>query len=303
MLWLGVLLVAYKQMVVSKQLGSSQTAIEVLNGRWAMHVFDIRKDEAAEKMASLIPNTSTIGLWFVLFPLWVKHKISNRYIGYPRVPREGEEAIADIVVARTLYFDQIIERLADDAEQFVSLGAGYDTWAYGSLKDRELTFFELDLPETQQMKIKYLRRAGIDSSHVQFVSVDFNQENIFEKLRESGYDSGKKTIFLWEGVTLYLSEGDVRKTLREIKVNAAQGSTIVADFYGDRFIQLGSGKAGKKALKYTNEGFGFGLPFETNFENALKDFVSSENLKLGQTYFMGSSGKKGPFMVVSEAGI
>ena len=46
-----------------------------------------------------------------------------------------------------------------------------------------------------------------------------------------------------------------------------------------------------------------GDPFDTNFENTLKDFVTSENLKLGQTYFLGSSGKKGPFMVVSEASI
>jgi len=33
----GVVLVAYKQMVVSKRLGVSQTAIEVINGRWTMH--------------------------------------------------------------------------------------------------------------------------------------------------------------------------------------------------------------------------------------------------------------------------
>ena len=67
---LGVILVAYKQMVVSKQLGVSQTAIEVLNGRWAMHVFGVRQDKAAEILAESMPNTSTIGLWLCLFPLW-----------------------------------------------------------------------------------------------------------------------------------------------------------------------------------------------------------------------------------------
>lgn len=158
---LGILLVAYKQMIISKRSGSSQTAIEVLNGRWTMHVFDIRKDEAAEKLASLLPNTSTMGLWFALFPLWVKYKISNRYFGYPRVPKEGEEVIADLVVARTLYFDKLIGRSAGDAEQFVLLGAGYDTRAYGALKDRGLTFFELDQPETQNIKVKSLSKADI----------------------------------------------------------------------------------------------------------------------------------------------
>jgi hypothetical protein len=80
----GVLLVAYKQMVVSKRLGVSQTAIEVLNGRWTMHVFDIRRDQAAAQLAGIVPNTSTFGLWLVLFPLWVKHKMSGTYFGYPR---------------------------------------------------------------------------------------------------------------------------------------------------------------------------------------------------------------------------
>ena len=49
----GVLLVAYKQMVVSKRLGVSQTAIEVLNGRWTMHVFDIRNDRARGRLGTL----------------------------------------------------------------------------------------------------------------------------------------------------------------------------------------------------------------------------------------------------------
>ena len=42
---LGALLVAYKQIVVSKKLGLSMTAIEVINGRWTMHIFGMREDE------------------------------------------------------------------------------------------------------------------------------------------------------------------------------------------------------------------------------------------------------------------
>ena len=66
----------------------------------------------------------------------------------------------------------------------------------------------------------------------------------------------------------------------------------MADFYGDRFIQFG------KALDYTNEGFG--LPFNTNFEPVFSRFATRANLSVGETYFMGSSDKNGPFMVVTE---
>ena len=92
-------------------------------------------------MAAVLPNTSTVGLWLVLFPLWVKHKMSGTYFGYPRAPEEGAEGLGDIVVARTLYFDRIIEDAAGELEQFVVLGAGYDTRAYGWLKRPGLSFF------------------------------------------------------------------------------------------------------------------------------------------------------------------
>jgi hypothetical protein len=46
----GAVLVGYKQMVISKRLEVSQAGIEILNGRWAMHVFDIRQDLAAVEL-------------------------------------------------------------------------------------------------------------------------------------------------------------------------------------------------------------------------------------------------------------
>ena len=86
---MGILLVAYRQMGVSKKLGISQTAIEILNGRWTMHVFGIRVDEASAKLAAALPNTSVIGLWLALFPLWLKHKMSGRPFLYPKIPEPG----------------------------------------------------------------------------------------------------------------------------------------------------------------------------------------------------------------------
>ena len=298
--FVGALLVTYKQMVVSKKLGVSQTAIEVLNGRWTMHVFDIREDQAAEKLASTVPNTSTVGLWLFLFPLWVKYRMSGTYFGYPRVPTEGAEGLADMVVARTLYFDRIIERVVGDMEQFVLLGAGHDTRAYGALNKQELAFFEVDQPTMQELKVASLHAAGIDTSHVTFVQADFSKESVFEKLRTAGYDPTKKTLFLWEGVTHYLSEVDVRKTLQDIKGHTAPGSVVLADFYAERFIRMGSGYLGRKLLEYTNEGVDFGLPFANDFEDTLKDFINSEGMKQGESYFLGRSSAKGPFMVVAE---
>ncbi|MCK5241880.1 hypothetical protein KAR34_05455 [bacterium] len=40
----GFILVAYKQMYVSKKPGVSASAGEVINGRWTMDVFGLQKD-------------------------------------------------------------------------------------------------------------------------------------------------------------------------------------------------------------------------------------------------------------------
>ena len=66
---IGAVLVGYRQLIVSKKLGVSQTAIEIINGRWTMHVFGLRDDHAAAKLTPVLPNTSTFGLWLALAPL------------------------------------------------------------------------------------------------------------------------------------------------------------------------------------------------------------------------------------------
>jgi len=297
---LGFILVAYRQLVVSKQLGVSQSAIEVLNGRWAMHIFGIRPDEATVSLAAALPNTSLFGLWLCLFPLWLKFKLSGSLSLYPRIPVAGTENMADLVIVRTLYFDRIIERAIGDIEQFVVMGAGYDTRAYGRFRRDEVTFFELDQAAVQEHKRHALAPARIPCDHVRFVNVDFSRDVFFIQLSEAGYDASKKTLFLWEGVTLYLSGTEVRRTMREVRHNSAKGSILLADVYANRMVDMGKTSAGIKLLEYAGEGFGFGLNFESGWEEVLAEFVESESMSVGETFFLGSNADKGPFVAVVE---
>ena len=89
----GLLLTAYKQILVSKRLEVSQTAIEIINGRWTMHVFGLRKDDATAALISVLPNTSKLGLWLVLWPLWVQARIAGQSLLYPRVPNAGDACL------------------------------------------------------------------------------------------------------------------------------------------------------------------------------------------------------------------
>lgn len=300
---LGALLVFYKQMFVSKKLGVSSTAVEIINGRWTMDKFAIRKDPATVKLFNVMPNTSAVGLWLALFPLYVLKQITGENVLYPVIKPTGEETLADMVISRTLYIDDLLKKALSTSEQFVVMGAGFDTRCYGELAKNEMSLFELDQISTQQLKNNLLIQANIDTSHVHFVDVDFKSENWYDKLKEAGYDATKVTTFLWEGVTLYLSEQDVRNTLSEIKEHAMSGSVIVADFYAKQFVsgELYPGmKKSMKLLKMTDEELGFGVAFENNDTPEFVSFIASVNLKLGAVHYLGNKTKKGTWMAVAE---
>lgn len=294
---IGAVMIYYKQMYVSKRLGVSSTAIEIINGRWTMDRFGLRKDPATVQLFNALPNTTALGQWFVLFPLYVLKLIAGENLIYPTFKEAPDSTLANLVTSRTVFFDNILKKSLENSEQFVVMGAGLDTRCYGNLTKDNFNLYELDKKQTQELKQTYLQKANIDTSNVHFVDVDFSTESWHEKLTAAGYDKNKVTTFLWEGVTLYLSEKDVRKTLSEIQQNAATGGTIVADFYSMNFVK---DIPGKKALEMTDEELGFGIDFEGNSSKELESLIESANMKLGQVYFMGAKTKKGTWMAVSE---
>ena len=297
---LGVIWVAYKQIVVSSRMGVSQTTVEIINGRWTMDVFGLRSDRAARMLASTIPNNSTGGLWLALFPLWLARHIAGKPFLYPTLPAPEKAGIANLVPSRTMEFDALIAANAEDATQFVVLGAGLDTRAYGLLNESDLAMFELDQKEVQAYKRENVAKAQIDATNVQFIEVDFADPNWISALTASSYDPAKKTIFLWEGVTLYLSETATRDTLSALKTNATPGSVVIADFYAKRFVNIGKGKAVGALLDATGEGLGLGLDFSGDAEGVLRNFVSAQGLTLGRHQFLGAGHKNGPFTVIAE---
>ena len=300
---LGGLWLTHKQTGRSAALGLSQTAIEVINGRWAGHVFGLRKDVASCRLAGKLPNNSLLGLRVALFPLMVARSIAGKPILYPLLPDDAKSGLVNVVLSRSVRFDDLIASHPSSAAQLVVLGAGLDTRAYGPLAGTKMNMFELDKSATQLSKREALKRAKLKSDHVNFVAVDFSDANWIAALTASAYDPSLKTIFLWEGVTLYLTEAEVRDTLAAIKANTAPGSVVAMDLYGKRFLEVGKKGVAAKALEVTGERFQFGLDFAGDPEAVLSTFVASAGYRLGQHYFVGSSHKSGPYMVVAELGL
>jgi methyltransferase (TIGR00027 family) len=131
-------------------------------------------------------------------------------------------------VARTRFIDDAVAAaLEEQIEQFVVLGAGFDSRAYRLPSLRKTTVFEVDHQDTLSRKRTVLARAlGTLPGHVRFVATDFNQDDLEQAMYAAGYRQSARTFFLWEGVTNYLSEAAVDATLRWCS-KAAPGSRLL----------------------------------------------------------------------------
>lgn len=290
------------QVYQSRQLGVSWTALLVLNDRWLLHIFDLRRDDATAALSnSLRTNTPNI-VRVLAFPYYLYYKMSGGHRLRPSVAPLGQEGFLNLVPNRTMYIDAYLRDVTSHVSQFVILGAGFDTRSY-RFDVRSLSKYELDRVETQRVKREAMSSAGVDTSDVKFVSVDFASQNWTNSLLNAGFNASQPAVFLWEGVTLYLSEKDVRATLSTLRQFAAPGSRVIADFYSNKFVTGGSSPMlGKlyKMLRTTNEEFRFALDFKHNACTVIEEFVRSEGLSLGRVSEMGLKTRLGTWMVVAE---
>jgi methyltransferase (TIGR00027 family) len=116
-------------------------------------------------------------------------------------------------------------------EQLVIMGAGYDTRAYRIAElAGKVRVFEIDHPDTQIVKKEKIREIfGTVPDYVTYVAVDFETQDLGSRLVESGYSPAKKTLFLMEGLLMYLPVEAINQMLAFIAQNSGQGSAILFD--------------------------------------------------------------------------
>jgi methyltransferase (TIGR00027 family) len=169
------------------------------------------------------------------------------------------------LVARTRYIDDYLQACLDGGiGQLVILGAGLDSRPYRFEGLSEgVNVFEVDHAATQEGKHQKLREIlGDLPRHVTFVPIDFNEESL-EKLFEFGYERGQKTLFIWEGVTYYLTAEAVDGTLEFVRANSGNGSCIIFDYvYAEALTAAHKRGEIARMQRYgrvTGEGLTFGL--------------------------------------------
>ena len=134
-----------------------------------------------------------------------------------RYRSQSMRALRSHVVLRSRYAeDSLFEAIQSGMRQFVSLGAGYDTFAYRQpVWAQTLKMVEVDHPATQSSKIDLLKQKGIKvPENVEFLSLDFEKENLELGLARTALDPTRPVFVACLGVLAYLHVETVRKMFR-----------------------------------------------------------------------------------------
>jgi methyltransferase (TIGR00027 family) len=151
--------------------------------------------------------------------------LSVRPLG--RVLRVATLGLVEHLSIRTRAIDAVVAR---GGPQLVVLGAGLDARAYRMHELADTVVYEVDHPATQAAKRERAAVLERTARAVVWVGVDFEHDDLAERLAASGHDAAKPTIWVWEGVTEYLTRAAIESTLEVVAARSSSGSRLVVTY-------------------------------------------------------------------------
>lgn len=131
------------------------------------------------------------------------------------------------LISRTRFVDELVEKCSRDGiEQYVILGAGYDSRAHRLDLSPSIKIFEVDQKDVQDRKLSKLPIEVPNFENVTYVSVDFSNQSLAEQLLNAGFDQSKSTVFTLEGVSQYVSKDALISTIKEVQILSKDSESI-----------------------------------------------------------------------------
>lgn len=180
---------------------------------------------------------------------------------------------------RKRYLEEIARRaLRDGLRQVVVIGAGFDTLALRLHEDYpETRFFEVDHPATQGVKKRVVEKHSPAIRNLQFISLDLAQGNLEDCLLSCrDYQANVDTLFVAEGLLMYLRPAEVDSLLRFVRSHSGPKSRFAFTFMelqqGGRIGFRESSRVVDAWLRLRRESFKWG-----STRTDINDFLAARN--------------------------
>ena len=194
------------------------------------------------------------------------------------------------LISRTRFINDLIKKsISEQVEQYVILGAGYDSRAYNLELPSGLKIFEVDQPEVQEIKISKLPDEIPNAENITYVSVDFNHQSLKNQLLNSGFDKRKSTIYTLEGVSQYITREALNSTLSELALLTPNSNATFFMSYVSKLLRedpkacfgMGYSKPEKAAKFITNGAAKVGEPWISLYSSKeIEDLLSQNSFTL-----------------------
>jgi methyltransferase (TIGR00027 family) len=172
------------------------------------------------------------------------------------------------IAIRTAFMDQkITKAIGIGVRQFVFLAAGMDTRAYRLAFSKEATIYELDRKEVQDYKALKLKEAK-PHGKLNRIATDLKQD-WRKSLLDSGFQKGNKTLWLVEGLLMYLKEADVLSLFEKINSMAYAQDLLLFDILSQTLLEVPHMKKQLEFLKSIGAPWYFGVNDPVDFMNNL----------------------------------
>ena len=139
------------------------------------------------------------------------------------------------MAARTRFFDTFFHDAAQAGiRQAVILASGLDARAYRLAWPSDMTVFEIDQPEVIEFKTTTLAKLGAaPQADLRTVAIDLRRDWP-KALVDAGFDKGRPTAWIAEGLFGYLPPEAQDRLLDNISALSAEGSRLAVEAIPDR---------------------------------------------------------------------
>ncbi len=174
-----------------------------------------------------------------------------------------------------------LDALADNFQQIVIFGAGFDTLAVRLHKNfPDVNFIEIDYPTTQRAKKSAVEKRRLAGSNLQFITLDIADKHFSKQLLNNNlFSKNVKTLFIAEGLLMYLAESEIENLFDFVRQNSAADSRFAFTFmerqHNGRIAFRNSSKFVDLWLKKHGEPFRWSLQ-----KSELDNFLTQRNFAL-----------------------
>jgi methyltransferase (TIGR00027 family) len=146
----------------------------------------------------------------------------------------GLQRLADLLAARTRYFDEFLQKAAAaGTRQAVILASGLDARGYRMQWPAGTTIFEIDQPQVIEFKTATLADLGAEpTADLRAVPIDLRQDWP-EALRRAGFDAGRPTAWIAEGLVGFLPPEAQDRLFDHITALSTKGSRLAVEVFVD----------------------------------------------------------------------